>query len=218
MTERKKPQGPWMGLLIALAVTAVCTLIALVLIFWQNEQRDRAIEELADLSRSKDTAVERLCADRPDDPQCEKAKDIPDAEEVIEGIPGVEIDDPDPNDPDPFDDPDPVDDPDPDSPEKQDKEQQDDEIQDEDPNDADPVDDPDPNDLDPVDDPDPDDPDPDDPDPNSRVEFEVGDSCTPAAGETIVDVGLSVSRTEEKVTYTIECTTAPVTPGEGGGP
>lgn len=104
-------------------------------------------------------------------------------------------------------------------PETQDPESQDPEAQDGDPNDPETqdaeVDDPEIQDPE-IDDSEQQDPEIDDPDPNSAIEFRAADNCAPAEGHVVSDVGLTVSRGDGVVTYTITCQTVAV-PGPPAG-
>jgi hypothetical protein len=156
----------WMVALAIITALSFLTAVTAGYYAWRNAHNEAlAGKQLAEQLR-------RLC-DQNGTVEFENRNLCKNAKEVVKDgaeIQDKEIDDPDPNDPDPVDDPDPND-PDPkNDPEKQDQEVQDDETQDSDPNDPDPVDDPDPDDPDP-DDPDPNDPDPDDPDPASPYDF-----------------------------------------------
>lgn len=60
-----------------------------VLLFIYGQQNQRAIEGLSQLNKEKDIAVESLCENDPDNPECERVDKLPNADDVVkENIPG----------------------------------------------------------------------------------------------------------------------------------
>lgn len=209
-----KNKRNWGRVLVgSLAAFVVISIVIWGLLFWEGHQRQQAIDALAAANKTKDLTVDTLCKDTPNDPVCKRAEEAPSTSEILED---PEVQDPEVNDPE-IQDPE-IQDRENQQAERQDPENQDPEGQDPEAQDADP-DDPEVNDPDPDDpeiqDPEIQDPEIDDPDPNSAITFEASDSCNPPAGDVVTDVGITVSRGNGTVTYTVTCqtTTPPATPG-----
>ena len=187
---------PGRGFVVALVVAGVCFTAVIGLLFWNQYQQSQDIDKLTTANLSNEATVEALCKDTPHDPVCKQAKKIPNTEDIVDEseIQDAEVQDPEIQDPE-------IQDRENQQSERQDAEGQDPETQDgevQDPETDDPE----------VQDPEAQDPEIDDPDPNSALEFRVDDSCTPPAGEVVVDVGLQVNRSPGVVTYIVTCQTA----------
>jgi hypothetical protein len=161
----------------------------------EGERQDAEVQE-AEIQEPEVQEAERDDIERndpdPDDPEIDQPeRQDPEANDPEQQ--DSETDDPDSNDPE-------TDDPDSDDPEKQDEEVQNDEQQDPE------IDDPE------IQDEETQDPEHDDPDPNSLLGFLATDSCSPSAGEVVVDVDLTVLRDPDAstVTYVLTCKSVPI--------